>query len=163
MSLPISDEKKKMGMQFLQQQQQQASQQQKQMMDFRKGLRKNLLDFAQQGNEFLPASELSRVEEEASRIFAETGDAYAAYQGAIKKMAEEEAEGCTKTWELLEKVLEETSAAGRDPSPDELLPADAPCRGLMLDNVGRVAAPVAIKETSTNAAPEVAPEAPARC
>lgn len=62
---------------------------------------------------------------------------------------EAEAEGCTQTWELLEKNLEEASAAGRDPSPDELLPADAPCRELMLDNVGRFEAAVDIKDTST--------------
>jgi len=62
---------------------------------------------------------------------------------------EEEAAGCEATWQQLEKALEAATAAGRDPSPHDLLPADAPCRELMLDNVGRFEAAVDIKETST--------------
>ncbi|MGH9399854.1 MAG: flavin monoamine oxidase family protein [Thermoanaerobaculia bacterium] len=62
---------------------------------------------------------------------------------------DEEAAACGATWERLEAALEEAAGAGKDPSPAELIPSDAPCAELMLDNVGRFEAGAEIEDTST--------------
>lgn len=62
---------------------------------------------------------------------------------------EKESEACGETWELLEEKMEEAAGRGQDPSPNELLPKNVPCRELMLDNVGRFEAAVEIDQTST--------------
>ena len=62
---------------------------------------------------------------------------------------DKESEACGETWETIEEKLGEAAERGHDPSPNDLVPKNLPCRELMLDNVGRFEAAVEIAETST--------------
>jgi monoamine oxidase len=65
-----------------------------------------------------------------------------------RRATEEEVKACAATEELLDAALAQVAAAGLDPSVDELLPADAPCRDLVGDNVARFESGAELAETS---------------